>query len=167
MRLMSARSRGLTLIEVLVALLVLSFGLLGLAMMQTAGIRFATDSYSRSQATFFAYDIIERMRVNPTGFANGYYDIGDADAAESAISTYAGCKDSSCDCTGSSCAPQALAQYDLGQWYSLQDSLLTGARLAAANSNRSTIVRNGNTATITIRWLEQDDLKEQTWVVEF
>lgn len=163
-----SKSRGLTLIEVLVALLVLSFGLLGLAMMQTAGLRFASDSYSRSQATFFAYDIIERMRVNPTGFAAGNYDVADASDAEAAISAYETClSGGTCDCNSAACAPATLAQYDLGQWYELQDKLLTGALPAANADERSTIERLGSVATITLRWYEQDDLKTQTWVVEF
>jgi type IV pilus assembly protein PilV len=58
------RSRGFSLMEVLVALLVLAIGLLGLAALQAQGLRYNHDAYVRSQATSLAYDIIDRMRAN-------------------------------------------------------------------------------------------------------
>ena len=47
---------GISLIEALVTLAILSFGLLGLAMMQLQSMKFNTESYSRSKATWLAYD---------------------------------------------------------------------------------------------------------------
>lgn len=58
------RSGGFTLIEVLVALLVLSVGLLGIAGLQLTSLRSNHSAYLRSQATILAYDILERMRAN-------------------------------------------------------------------------------------------------------
>ncbi|MEP7243215.1 MAG: type IV pilus modification protein PilV [Gammaproteobacteria bacterium] len=58
------RTRGFTLTEALVALLVLSIGLLGVAGLQIASLRASGGSAKRSQATFLAYDIIDRMRAN-------------------------------------------------------------------------------------------------------
>ena len=56
-------SEGFTLLEALIALLVLSIGLLGLAALQARGLAYSHDAYVRSQATFLAYDIVERMRA--------------------------------------------------------------------------------------------------------
>lgn len=61
---------GFTLLEALVALLVLSIGLLGLAALQARGIAYSHDAYVRSQATFLAYDIMERMRARRMGIAD-------------------------------------------------------------------------------------------------
>jgi len=58
------RQRGFSLIEVLVAMLVLAIGLLGLAALQTQGVRFNHDAYVRSSATTLAYDIVDKMRLN-------------------------------------------------------------------------------------------------------
>lgn len=58
------RSRGFTLVEALVALLALSIGLLGVAGLQLAGLRHNMSSGWRSQATYMAYDILDRMRAN-------------------------------------------------------------------------------------------------------
>jgi type IV pilus assembly protein PilV len=58
------RSRGFTLIEVLVALIVLSIGLLGVASLQLVSLRWNHGASLRSQATLLAYDIADRMRAN-------------------------------------------------------------------------------------------------------
>lgn len=67
--------RGFTLLEVLIALLVLSIGLLGLAALQTTGLRSNQMASMRTQATQVAYDITDRMRANPAGITNLEYDI--------------------------------------------------------------------------------------------
>lgn len=61
---MPARSRGFSLIEVLIAILVLAIGLLGFALTQTMSLRFAVGANQRTQATNLAYDIIDQMRAN-------------------------------------------------------------------------------------------------------
>lgn len=67
--------RGFTLVEMLVALLVLSVGLLGIAGMQLASLRNTQGAYVRSQASILAYDITERMRANREAARAGEYDI--------------------------------------------------------------------------------------------
>lgn len=63
-RMISRSTAGFSLIEVLIAVLVLSVGLLGLAGMQATSLRFNHNAYMRSQATFLAHDMLERMRAN-------------------------------------------------------------------------------------------------------
>ena len=58
---------GFTLIEVLVALVVMSVGLLGLALLQQNAVAFNRDAYLASQATVLAYDIADRIRGNRSG----------------------------------------------------------------------------------------------------
>ncbi|XKH60523.1 type IV pilus modification protein PilV [Halomonas sediminis] len=55
------RQRGFSLIEALVALLVLSFGLVGVAAMQLKALQSATAGYQRSVATLAAVDAQERL----------------------------------------------------------------------------------------------------------
>lgn len=65
--------RGFTLIEVMVAILVLSIGLLGLAGLMAASLKNSHSAYLRTQATWFAYDALDRMRANRSvALANGY-----------------------------------------------------------------------------------------------
>jgi type IV pilus assembly protein PilV len=70
-----ASQRGFTLVEVLIAVLVLAIGLLGLAGLQASSLRFNNDAQLRSQATMLAYDISDRMRANSTAASNGAYDL--------------------------------------------------------------------------------------------
>ena len=59
------RARGFTLIEVMVALIILVLGVLGAAAMTLAAIRDSKQSSIRSQAVALAYEIGDLMRMNP------------------------------------------------------------------------------------------------------
>ena len=55
---------GFTLIEVLVALVIVALGMLGNAMLQLQGMKNSNDAYLRSQIGIFAYDIADKIRAN-------------------------------------------------------------------------------------------------------
>ena len=55
---------GMTLIEVLVALLILGVGLLGAAATQLKALKYTDSSRMTSQASFIAYDMLDRIRAN-------------------------------------------------------------------------------------------------------
>ena len=67
--------RGFTLVEALVALVVLSIGLLGIAGLQITSLKANHGSATRTQAVYLAYDIIDRMRANPAKAIAGAYNI--------------------------------------------------------------------------------------------
>ncbi|MCP1486136.1 type IV pilus assembly protein PilV [Pseudomonas fluorescens] len=54
----------MTLIEVLVALLILTVGLLGAAAVQLNALKYTDSSRMTSQASFIAYDMMDRIRAN-------------------------------------------------------------------------------------------------------
>lgn len=60
-----SRQRGLTLIELLVSILIISFGLLGLAKLQTRMQLSDMESYQRAQALLLLNDISGRITANP------------------------------------------------------------------------------------------------------
>lgn len=67
--------QGFTLIEVMIAVLIMGIGLLGFAMLQTMSVRFAQSANHRSQATNLAYDMLDQMRTNriaATQYAGAY-----------------------------------------------------------------------------------------------
>src|SRR5690625_827535 len=64
--------KGVGLIEVLVAVLVLSIGLLGLAQLQAKSLSTNSSAMSRSMATMFSYSILDAMRIDQTNL--GSYD---------------------------------------------------------------------------------------------
>lgn len=69
------RNSGFSLFELLIAILVLSVGLLGLATLQSQGIKSNYSASMRTEATFLAMDITDRMRANPNGVTAGNYAI--------------------------------------------------------------------------------------------
>jgi type IV pilus assembly protein PilV len=142
------RTLGFSLIEILVALLVLSIGLLGLAALQTFGLKYNQQSYQRTQAVFQAYDIVDRIRANRIARIAGCYDTLAEGAT--AIAAPAACVAAFVDCEAAECNTMQLANYDVRRWNETNAALLTngaGAIVTAAGATRR---------TITIRWTEND-----------
>ena len=151
---------GFTLLEVLVALVVLSIGLLGLAALQTTSLQFNTGSYYRTQATYLAYDIIDRMRANGDAvLAGAGYDIG---IVSNIVSTYDSCKTTSCACDTASCSSNNLATYDLGKWFDRTRKTLPDV----ATTPPTIQIDAARQATVTINWKERDLQLSQSWVVQ-
>lgn len=69
---------GFSLVEVLIALVVLGFGLLGYALLQTMTLRFTQSANHRTQATTLAYDLLDQMRANR--FQANWYSTAGFDA---------------------------------------------------------------------------------------
>ena len=76
---------GTSLLEVLIAVVVLSLGLLGLAGLQVAGLRVNQGAMQRSQATMLAYDVFDRMRSDRTAALAGKYDVGTTSPVSSEV----------------------------------------------------------------------------------
>lgn len=55
---------GFTLLEVLIAIVILGVGLLGFALLQTMNVRFVQSANYRTQATNLTYELIDQMRAN-------------------------------------------------------------------------------------------------------
>ncbi len=130
------KSRGFTLLEVLIAVVVLSIGLLGIASLQAFGQRSNHSAYLRSQATALAYDMIDRIRANTAGLLNGNYN---------AIDTTAG-PYSNPGCDSITCSSSQMAQYDMYDW---QQELAT--QLPAGNG-KVTGAGHGSVFTVTVMW---------------
>lgn len=133
-------SGGFTLLEVLVALLVLSLGLLGLAALQTIGIKYNQQSYQRTQATFYAYDILDRMRANRTaaGTVNPIYN-------NITTTTYPG----GTDCAATNCTADQMAEYDIRKW---KDAIAATLNQGVGQAR----VVSGRTREVIIGWVEND-----------
>jgi type IV pilus assembly protein PilV len=136
------RPDGFTLVEVLVALLVLSVGLLGLAALQTTGLRFTHQSEQRTQAIIQAYDILDRIRANPVARGTGAYDVVSLGYI---AGSYA-----SCLAPGTPCTPAQMATYDISEWNKANARLLSQG-LGSISAVAATGIR-----TVTIEWMEQD-----------
>ena len=69
------QANGFSMLEVLISVLVLSIGLLGLAALHASSLKANHGAYHKSQATYLAYDIVDRMRANRPEAINESYDI--------------------------------------------------------------------------------------------
>lgn len=97
--------KGFTLLEVLVAVLVFSFGLIGIAGMMTISVKSNHNGYLRSQASFLAENMMDRMRANPTALWNDWYT---GTATQGSLN---------CDLDDNNpCDYQSLAAYDMQAW---------------------------------------------------
>jgi type IV pilus assembly protein PilV len=112
-------NRGFSLLEVLVAVVILSVGLLGIAGLQVAGLRVNHSSYMRTQATLLAYDMADRMRANITKQSDGSYRPVDYNMAAVVPAQHAGCREKATGCT-----PQQMAENDLFEWNQAIQALL-------------------------------------------
>lgn len=95
--------RGVGLIEVMIAVLVLGIGLLGILTLQNNALRLNQVSYYYSQASVMISDITEKVRSNIA--ASEAYTLNFNDAPTSTA-----------DCIASPCTPNQLAQWQLAQW---------------------------------------------------
>lgn len=122
---------GVGLIEILISLLILSIGLLGLAAMQTNGLKHNRNAYYRTQATILAYDMVDRMRAN-SGQASTY------------VTDYGAASGSACS---SNCTPSQIATTDKIQWKTnLSNQLPSGDGKIEDNGS--------NNYDITIKWTD-------------
>lgn len=80
---------GFTLVEVMVAVLVLSVGLLGFAALQTRGLRLNHDALIRTQATFLANDMMDRMRTYDVSLVGGFVETPTGDTCDTSASSIA------------------------------------------------------------------------------
>ena len=123
------KNRGMSLIEVLVALLIFGVGIVGFAALQLKSVRQVEETYSRSQAMSIAQDFIERARINFSADAQQYYllpsswsddlnDPGDCIVTGEVPSADDGC------------GPLAMARSDVYEVRSGLSNLLSGGKIS-------------------------------------
>ncbi len=102
-----SQQQGFTLIEVLIAFVILSFGLLGAVALQAKAKQASFDSMQRAAAVALGNDIIQRMRANDAiGFAGLYNGTLTSDMS----------LDASLNCYNTMCSAQQVAAFDKQQW---------------------------------------------------
>jgi type IV pilus assembly protein PilV len=134
---MGRHVRGVSLVEVLVSVVVLSIGLLGVAAMQSIALRGGQSSLESSQAVIQTASIIEAIRANKAGSYNGTYNAVPAATASS-----------------------SLAQKDLNEWIAGMRGVANwqGVTLTPAivsGDAQATISGCPATCVITVQWNDQ------------
>lgn len=149
-----ARARGFSLIEALVALVVLSVGLLGIAGLYVTSVASGRTASLRSQAVMIAADLADRIRANRTGGPS--YD----DGVSGAGTLKAACQPGGAG--GVNCSPTDMANEDKAEWIALLNARMPGAvpTVTAVGPPLPT------TYTITITWVEPV-IGNQSYVLSF
>jgi type IV pilus assembly protein PilV len=147
MSISAGRSRGFTLIEVLVSMVVLSIGLLGTAKLMLFSSRANDSAYLRTQATALAYEMLDDIRANRQQAINGLYDTASGTVAA----------DPGFVCVGAAvCTPPNLALYDVYQWKQRLDVASGVAAPGALPTGRGSVVTTTTaaqtSAVITVSW---------------
>lgn len=99
-----SKTRGFSLLEVLIALLVFTLGLLGMAGLMVISVKTNQSAYLRTQASFLAQSMADRMRMN-LGRINDYNGTYDESTVD----------EGGCD-SASPCAPGAIVERDQAIW---------------------------------------------------
>ena len=136
------KNTGFTLLEVLIAMVVLAIGLLGLAGLQATGLSNNQSAYYRSHATQLAYDIADRIRANSSQIAT--YLAPTAALTPGCLSV-------------ASCTPQQLANHDISEWNTGISTLPRGIGSMAQTAGGGTANPDDDVFTITINWDDDKD----------
>lgn len=73
---------GFSMIEVLIAIVILTFGMLGIAALQALALRSSQSSITRNEAVAQSYAILDAMRANRSQALLGAYTLGAYDAGD-------------------------------------------------------------------------------------
>ena len=135
-------SAGMSLLEVMIALVLMSFGLIGMLGLTLTGLKLTGQSNSRSVASIHAAQILDRLRANPTRALAGQYNLAlTAPAPAPAV-------------------PADMAQVDLAQWRArIVQDLPGGAGSVAVQADRS--------VRVVIQWTERADQNVEPDVLRF
>ena len=134
--------RGFTLIEVLIALIIMSVGMLGIAGLYVHSMQAGRTSVLRHNAVTLAGDIADRIRANP-----------DAGAAYALAGANNNCVDGGIDCTEGEMAANDIFLWD------------QQAATTLPNGQVNVVFNNGvfpPTYQITITWTEPGELLDYT-----
>ena len=136
---------GFTLIELLVSVLILSFGLLGIAAMMGVSLKSNSSSYLKQQSVQSAYNIIDRMRTNNEAAIGGSYDVNNLVTSGSPTLPAT----PSTDCSTATCTAAQMAAYDSWSWLAKD----VAAQLPGGCASVTTAASGTNTlVTITVQW---------------
>ena len=96
------KQRGVSLVEVLVSVVIMSVGILGIAGIQVVSLQQNRSAIFRAEALQLANDILDRMRANP---AQNYAPVNFNDPPPGIVG-----------CTAATCTPLQMRSYDIAQW---------------------------------------------------
>jgi len=109
--------RGVGLVEVMVAMLLLGVAVIGFAALQVRAVDSTHDAYYRTQGMALAQEMAERIRANGSDASLAIYRAGNAGGVSATF------------CFTNNCTPTQLAQFDLASIRSLAQTTLPNGQL--------------------------------------
>jgi type IV pilus assembly protein PilV len=137
--------RGFSLVEVLIALIIMSVGMLGIAGLYVQSMQAGRTSLFRHHAVTLAGDVADRIRANPTAGV-AYTGVG---------------VDFSCVAAGINCNPVEMASTDILLWSQQADESLPNGTVVVAFDNTTA----PPTYTIAVGWDEPGENLNYTIVI--
>lgn len=148
------QEHGATLIEVLIAALILSIGLLGLAGLQAATVRYKLNSWARAGVADLVADLSDKIRMNPTvagsDFGTGLavaslYTYNDTWANQQAAALAL----PATNCDSTNCTDSQRAAFDLMAWrINVRNKLPQGSTLVSGDKVQG--------VQVTLMWFDKD-----------
>ncbi|MCP4489101.1 MAG: type IV pilus modification protein PilV [Gammaproteobacteria bacterium] len=128
------RQSGMGLIEALIALLIISIGLLGIAALQITSLQQSSSANWHSQAVWYNYEMTDRINANRSGFvdADGIPDQALLAAAYDDIDTN---NTYTQDCQADTCTPADMVTADGQEWGTLVSNLPAGRGFVSQDVN--------------------------------
>ena len=140
------RQRGFSLVEALVAFLILSIGMLGIASLQVLSLKAGNTAVMRTIVVMKVEEMMERIRNNPTQVSN--YRTASATGVDNGCNDYA---------TYKACTPAEMVQDDIFHWVDELKKRLpntgVGASIAVVDPVPGT--QPAATVTVTVNWQER------------
>jgi type IV pilus assembly protein PilV len=166
--LIGGRAAGFSLIELLVAVLVMGIGVLGVTALQLVSLQNNRQALVRAEAVQLAYDMMDRIRANPEGVPAGaaYGGLGIGDGPPNPPGSY---------CITAACTPAQMIDFDQAMWKCLLGSYIDdpicedmfGDGVLPANPQNDgqqaglpngdgAIAVNGGVIEVTVQWTDAD-----------
>lgn len=143
----SRRQSGVSLVEVLVAILVVALGILTMVVMQVNATKLTKSTEVRAMGALLVGDLADRMRANRIGFLADNYQTKESAATPEVFTK--------CTAADATCEPDEMARQDLSDW-------LTSLRYAmpGGSARISTIDTSKGKSGVDV-WLMWIDPEEQ------
>jgi len=144
----SGRAEGFSLVEVLIALIIMSVGMLGIAGLYVHSMQAGRTSLFRHHAVTLAGDVADRIRANP--LAGVAYE-------------GAAIEDDKCIADAVDCTPAEIAAYDVFLWEAQADETLPEGDVSVAYENAAV----PSTYEVTVTWKEAGYDVDPTYIISF
>ena len=126
----TAGAQGFSLLEVMVTLVVIGFGLLGVMRMQASAMASTSSAGTRALVALQARSLAAAMRGNAAYWADPAVVTTSFALAGLALTDAGTLSDQAADCVAARCSPVQLASFDLRQWAAGMNQLVPGYRAA-------------------------------------